>query len=145
MHSEGGPPRLLVEVDPHSLKVLEGRGGARLLGERDRVEIEANLQKLVLESARYPRIAFQAAEWELLAEDADTIRAAVTGDLHLHGKGSPVTAEVELHWENGVAHVTATATVVQSRWGMKPYTAFLGALKVADSVRVHVDATLPDA
>jgi hypothetical protein len=143
MHSEGGPPRLLVEVDPRSLKVLEGRGGARPLDERQLGEIETNLQRLVLESDRYPRIAFQATEWQVLAEDGDTIRAAVTGDLHLHGKRGPVTAEVELRRENDVAQVTASATVIQSQWGIKPYTAFLGALKVADSVRIHAQATLP--
>jgi len=40
--------------------------------------------------------------------------------------------------------VKATGAVVQSRWGIKPYTAFLGALKVADPIQVEVEATVAD-
>jgi hypothetical protein len=143
MYSEGGPPRLIVEVDPRSLRVKDSGGGAKPLDERDRGEIEANLQRRVLESDRHPRIAFQAREWEVLAEEGTGIRAAVTGELDLHGQRRPVTAEVELRWGGGMTRVTATATVVQSQWGIKPYTSFLGALRVADRVRVDVEATLP--
>ena len=32
--------------------------------------------------------------------------------------------------------------VKQTEWGMKPYTALFGALKVADEVRVEIDARL---
>jgi hypothetical protein len=36
-----------------------------------------------------------------------------------------------------------TGTVVQSAYGIKPYTAFFGALKVRDTVDVEVEATIP--
>ena len=143
MHSEGGPPRLILEVDPRSLHVLDGAGGAKPLHEKDRGEIEANLHRRVLESDRYPRIAFRAREWEVLGEDGTGIRAVVTGDLDLHGQQRPVTAEVQLLWGGSTTRVTATATVAQSQWGIKPYAAFLGALRVADQVRIDVEATLP--
>jgi polyisoprenoid-binding protein YceI len=79
----------------------------------------------------------------VLAEDGTDIRAAVTGDLDLHGQQRPVTAEVELWWGGGRTRVTVTATVAQSQWGVKPYTAFLGALRVADRVRIDLEASLP--
>jgi hypothetical protein len=31
---------------------------------------------------------------------------------------------------------------VQSRWGIKPYSAFFGALKLRDAVDIEVEATL---
>jgi len=31
---------------------------------------------------------------------------------------------------------------VQSEWGIKPYSAFLGALKLRDAVDIDVEATL---
>jgi hypothetical protein len=34
--------------------------------------------------------------------------------------------------------VTGNATVTQSAFGMKPYSALFGALKVADDVRVEI-------
>ena len=35
--------------------------------------------------------------------------------------------------------LTGTAVVTQSDWGMKPYSALFGTLKVADEVEVAVD------
>jgi hypothetical protein len=34
------------------------------------------------------------------------------------------------------------ATVVQSRWGIRPYSAFFGALKLSNQVKVGFDVTL---
>jgi hypothetical protein len=41
--------------------------------------------------------------------------------------------------------VTGAAVVKQTEWGIKPYTALFGALKVADDVRVEIDAALPQS
>jgi hypothetical protein len=38
--------------------------------------------------------------------------------------------------------VTATARIKQSEWGIKPYSALFGALKVADDVEVTFDGQL---
>jgi hypothetical protein len=39
----------------------------------------------------------------------------------------------------------ARARVKQSEWGIKPYTALFGALKVADEVEVTIDGQLGSA
>ena len=41
--------------------------------------------------------------------------------------------------------MTGAAVVKQTEWGMKPYTALFGTLKVADEVRVEIDAGLPQS
>jgi len=64
--------------------------------------------------------------------------ATVEGDLTIRGRTAPVTASAELSDDR----VRGSATVAQTRWGIRPYTAFLGALKVADDVVVEFDATL---
>jgi hypothetical protein len=38
--------------------------------------------------------------------------------------------------------VVGGATVVQSRWGIRPYSAFFGALKLSDEVKVDFDVAL---
>ena len=38
--------------------------------------------------------------------------------------------------------VVGGASVVQSRWGIRPYSAFFGALKLSDEVNVDVDVAL---
>ncbi len=39
--------------------------------------------------------------------------------------------------------VTGTFLVAQSEWGIKPYRALLGALRVRDTVEVVLDVVLP--
>jgi hypothetical protein len=38
--------------------------------------------------------------------------------------------------------VIGGASVVQSRWGIRPYSAFFGALKLSDEVKVDFDVAL---
>ena len=46
-------------------------------------------------------------------------------------------------WSRGApVHITGSAVIVQSRWGIRPYTAFLGALKLRDEVEVEFDVDL---
>jgi len=39
--------------------------------------------------------------------------------------------------------VTGKLNVVQSEWGIKPYKALMGALKVRDSIEIVLDVALP--
>jgi polyisoprenoid-binding protein YceI len=63
----------------------------------------------------------------------------VSGELEIAGTTRPV--EFALAVEG--SHLTGGATFKQSDWGIKPYTTLFGALKVADEVKVTVDAELP--
>ncbi len=71
---------------------------------------------------------------------ADGDRWTVKGDLTLVGKTAPLSFDLRLA-EDG--QVTGSAVVKQSDWGIKPYSALFGALKVADEVVVAVDAKVP--
>jgi polyisoprenoid-binding protein YceI len=71
------------------------------------------------------------------------VTAIVDGDLELAGQSRPASVHVELEpSQSGELQAHATARFRQSEWGIKPYTAFLGALKVADVVDVDAVATL---
>ena len=63
------------------------------------------------------------------------------GDLTLFGATRPIAFELAL----AGGRVTGAAVVKQTEWGMKPYSALFGALKVADEVRVEIDAALPQS
>ncbi|MFG2794781.1 YceI family protein [Streptomyces sp. NPDC048419] len=58
----------------------------------------------------------------------------ITGELSTKDRTHPVTAHAK---GNGDALVRSWATVTQSTWRIKPYTAFLGALRLADDVRIE--------
>ena len=60
------------------------------------------------------------------------------GDLTLVGTSRPLAFDLAL--DDG--HLSGSAVVTQTEWGMEPYSALFGALKVADEVRVEIDARL---
>jgi polyisoprenoid-binding protein YceI len=121
-----------VEVDVDSLEVREGLGGVKPLTDRDRADIKNTLRD-ILDSEIHPEIRFNSTSVTRSAESA-----TVEGDLTIRGETEPVTVSAELTDDR----VRGSTTVAQSRWGIKPYSAFLGALKVADEVGVVFDAAL---
>jgi hypothetical protein len=143
--AEDGTVHVTAHADPRTIAVREGTGGARPLGEGDRADIRTNLERKVLDVERHPRIVFQADAWEVGTETDDALAGTLTGELQLKGRSEPFSLEVNVHRAETSLHVHAQGTVVQTRWGIKPYTAFLGALKVADPVEITLHATVPAA
>ncbi|MFI0373589.1 YceI family protein [Actinomadura sp. 1N219] len=119
--------RVIVEVD--GLEVREGTGGVKPLTDQDRAEIRKTLRE-VLDARRYPEITFTSS-----AIGAD----AIEGDLTIMGRVKPVRVRAVL--DGG--RVRGGVTVPQSRWGIKPYSAFFGALRLADDVEIAFDIALP--
>jgi polyisoprenoid-binding protein YceI len=62
----------------------------------------------------------------------------VRGELELLGRSAPLTFTLT---DDG-GHLTGSATIKQSDWGIKPYSALFGALKVNDDVTVEVEGNL---
>ena len=61
----------------------------------------------------------------------------VAGDLTLAGTTRPISFTIVPGADGALA---ASAVVKQSDWGMKPYSALFGALKVLDEVEVELSA-----
>ena len=122
-----------------SLVVRQGSGGLKPLTDRDRREIAATARK-VLGVQRHPEATFSATAFEPAAGD-DT-GGVIAGTLTLNGQSRPLALAVRMA---GPGDYVATASVTQSDYGIKPYTGFLGALKVKDAVGVQVEVSLPQA
>ncbi|HEY8481090.1 MAG TPA: YceI family protein [Spirillospora sp.] len=118
-----------VSVDVDGLEVREGTGGVKPLTDGDRAEIKKNLLA-VLDARRHPRITFTSTR---ISDDE------IEGDLTIMGRVKPVRVRAVLDGDR----VRGGATVTQSRWGIKPYSAFFGALRLADDVEVEFDVGLP--
>ena len=119
-------------TDLETLHVESGRGGVTPLPVVDKQVIRRNAAK-VLDVGTYPEVTFSSTEIEV-TEDTVT----VTGDLTIHDVTLPLTAELTRDGD----HVTGSIPVVQSDFGIRPYSAMLGQLKVLDEVTVDLDITV---
>ena len=125
---------LTLTADSRSLSVLEGSGGMQALGDDDKEGISQTIDEEVLKGTE---ITFRSTAVAPAGENT----LSVTGDLTLSGQTRPVTFSLTVDGER----VTGEATVTQSDFGMKPYSALFGTLKVADDVVVTLDARLAPA
>ncbi|MFI0452435.1 YceI family protein [Actinomadura sp. 6N118] len=121
-----------VEVD--GLEVREGTGGVLPLSDSDRSEIKKNLRK-VLQVDRHPTITFRSTAVEGSAE-----KLTVDGQLTIMGRSESLAVQAAV----ADGRLQGGATIQQTRWGIKPYSAFFGALKLADDIEVAFDLTLGD-
>ena len=125
---------LRLRADARSLYPREGLRGVKPLSDKDRDEVRKNIDDKVLGGEP---ISFRSSAVE--AADGGN-RLQVRGELTSRGQSRPVTFELSVGRDG---HVTGTARLVQSDWGIKPYRGLMGALKVRDSVEVVFDGVLP--
>ncbi len=123
-----------LDVDATSLHVRQGTGGMQALGDDDKEDIRKTIDDDILK--RVP-IEFRSDRG---AGRPDGNRWSVRGDLTLVGMSAPITFELELGDDGALE---GCAVIKQSDWGIKPYSALFGALKVADEVVVAIEAKLP--
>ena len=127
------PASLEVRVDMNALVVREGTGGIKPLSDRDRREIAVTARK-VLAADRNPEAVFTAGNFAPANGGGE-----ISGTFMLRGASRPITLKVS---ETGPDQYHADGTVLQSSYGIKPYTGFFGALRVRDAVDVAVDVDL---
>jgi polyisoprenoid-binding protein YceI len=125
--------RVSVRVELGSLAVREGTGGAMPLSASDRADIDANTRR-ILTSGGESTATFVSTRVIPAAGGG-----AVEGTLHLNGVDRPLRLQVS---RAAPDHYQGSATVVQSAHGIKPYSTFLGALKLRDEVEVEFDVDL---
>ena len=127
---DGSATSAELTVDPSSLQVEEGTGGAKQLSDKDKGEIKSQIEKKVLQGKP---ISFRSTDIKTSGDGSYSIR----GDLELGDNTRPITFLVSLD-DSGLP--SASAQVTQSDWGIKPYSAMMGALKVRDTIDVALSA-----
>ncbi len=128
------PESLEVRIDLGTLAVREGTGGLKPLTDRDRREIATTARRL-LSTGPHPEAVFTANRFELSGDNG-----TIEGNLSIRGVTRPLRLQVS---QPEPGSYVGTGTLVQSAYGIKPYTAFFGALKVRDAVDIEVNAVFP--
>jgi polyisoprenoid-binding protein YceI len=125
---------LQLHADARSLYPREGLRGVKPFSDKDCDEVRKNIDEKVLGGEP---ISFRSSAVEAAGGSG---RLLVRGELTIHGQSRPAAFELSVGADG---HVTGTARLVQSEWGIKPYRGLMGALKVRDSLEVVFDGDLP--
>lgn len=124
-----------VTVDLNSLEVVNATGGVKPLSDKDRADISKNIEKS-LDTGKHPNVTFKST-----SVSGSAPNVTVAGDLTIKGKTAPAKLSVTI---DGDA-VKGKTNIVQSQFGIKPYSAMMGALKVRDDIDLEFSCTLPSA
>jgi polyisoprenoid-binding protein YceI len=127
-----GGGSLTLTADARSLQVRSGSGGMGTLGDEEKASIARSIDDDVLKGGT---IAFRSSAVE---ETPGGLH--VQGDLDLRGKTHPVAFDLD---GSDDGRLTGGVRFKQTDWGIKPFSALFGTLKVADEVEVGVDVKLP--
>lgn len=132
----GVPDGLTLEatIDTTSLSVTAATGGVKPLSDRDRKDIVGNARK-AMNAARHPQAAFRTTR-----TTPTSAGATLDGILRLNGVENPVQLTVTR--KDGASY-RAAGQITQTAFGVKPYSAFFGALTLRDTVDVEITIELP--
>lgn len=117
----------------HALK--DGRPTTQL-SPADRRKIEHTLATEVLDAQRYPEIRYEA-----VATDAPGAADAfiLAGELTVQGHRRPLPLQAHRDGDR----IRAEAALHQPDFGIRPYSALLGALKIRPAVKVRISLPWP--
>ena len=131
--SSEGHTKITATFDAKSVRVLHaiahGRPAPGTLSPRDLAKIEANIESDVLRSRAYPEVRFESSS--IVREGEGFV---VRGALTLTSRTNEIRADVRREGERWVTEVV----IDQPRWGITPYSAMMGTLKIKPEVRVRV-------
>ena len=125
---EGGDsPSISLTADPGSVEVISGEGGAKPLGDKDKADIKKSIGSKVLGSSQ---ITFTSSS----VDDG-----SAKGDLSIAGQSSSVSVPLQV----GGGKISGSLTLSQKDFGIKQFSAMMGALKVKDQVTVEFEGQVP--
>jgi polyisoprenoid-binding protein YceI len=99
---------------------------------------DRRMHKDILESARYPEIAFTPDRVEGTVVPQGVSQVQVQGTFRIHGAAHEITIPVEVRTAGAHRTVTARFSIPYAKWGLKNPGGLL--LRVSD--KVEIDASL---
>ena len=130
---EAGPNAgsLELDVDAKSLTILDN------ISAKDRSEITNNMNTYVLEPGKYPRIVFKSTSISNFKQNGTNASFTLNGDLTLHGATKRIALPVNVTQSTDRLRATGRYTLLQTDFGIKPYSAMMGTIKVKNEVVIN--------
>lgn len=106
--------------------------------QKDRDDVQATmLGAQVLDVTHYPKIEFSSTAVKASSSSGGKFELQVTGTLTLHGTQKPITLPVHvLMAGDGILICDTEISLLQSGFGMAPYKAAGGAVRVKDKLTI---------
>lgn len=108
----------------------DGTPNPSALSAADKLKISAQIREEVLHSARHPTAKFRSSSVTLRADGGYDL----TGELTLHGVAKPLVARTTLI----EGRQQLELTLHQPDFGITPYRAMLGTLKIRADVQIRI-------
>ena len=115
---------LELDIDARSLVVLDK------VSEKDRAEITKSMNDAVLETAKFPKITFRSVG----ISNINGANLTVNGDLTLHGVTKRIAVPVTVAATPQQLRATGKYVLKQTDFGITPYSAAAGSIKVKNEV-----------
>lgn len=125
-----------LSIDARSIEIVEAVGGVKGLSDKDRKDIGKNIDEKVLQTSKYPELSFQST-----SVTGSEPNFKVAGNMTITGTTRPVNVDLTV---NG-SQVNARTSISQKDFGIKPFSAMMGAIKLRDDVEFELTVDLPSA
>jgi polyisoprenoid-binding protein YceI len=123
--------------------VLDVRGDGLILvedvGDDTHREISAALREVVLETGRYPEIAFRSRSVSATRNEDGSFDVRLAGELALHGVKRRLIVPAHITVVPEGLRATGALELRQSDFRIKPFTFAKGTVKVRDTVALSFD------
>jgi polyisoprenoid-binding protein YceI len=107
------------------------------MSEFERKEFHNVLHNVVLESEKFPTIKFASISVTDVQESNEGRTFTLNGDLTIREVTRRVAVPLSVTIRDQELRATGEGRIKQSEFGIKPYTGGLGAIKIADEVKVN--------
>lgn len=132
----------MTSFDADSKEARDYLGMEDPIDDNTRKQVNANmLGKDVLDVRSHPTATFAAKKIAKLTEKSSRgmPQYEITGEFSLHGVTKPASFTADVEETKGWLRLRGAFAILQTQFGIKPYTKAFGAVGVADKLEIHGD------
>jgi len=123
-----------LQVDEDAMRELVGYGDTISQSDRDQIR-EHMLADNQLNADQFPSISFESSSCQLL--DEDTLR--VTGDMSIVNEVRSWDVDIDFTTQSDAFYMSSVIDFTHSDFGIEPYSAFFGAVRNAEPLKITFD------
>jgi len=125
--------RVTVRIHAESMIVTDD------MNDKDRAEIQRNMQKDVLETDRFPEISFESTSLKAERVLEGLYRVQIAGNLTLHGEARRHQMTVQVVFIGDKLRASGDFSLRQTDYNIRLFSVGMGAMKIKDELKFTFD------